>query len=89
MISGDEVTVIYEGQLSDTDTSQTKALKVVDEFHKKAQLEERVAHVKVTGLTPNTISVESKENNCRLSHYRHRAVLPEWNPGRFLGIYSF
>ena len=61
MISGDEVTVIYEGQLSDTDTSQTKALKVVDEFHKKAQLEERVAHVKVTGLTPNTISVESKK----------------------------
>ena len=61
MISGDEVTVIYEGQISDSDTSQAKALKVVDEFHKKAQLEDRVAHVKVTGLTPNTISVESKK----------------------------
>ena len=33
MITGDEISVIYEGQLSDTDTSMVKALKVVDEFH--------------------------------------------------------
>ena len=36
MITGDEVSVIYEGQLNDTDTTTVKALKVVDEVHKKA-----------------------------------------------------
>lgn len=61
MITGDEVTVIYEGQLSETDASGVKALKVVDEFHKKDRLEDRTAYVKVTGLTPNTLSVESKK----------------------------
>lgn len=38
MITGDEISVIYEGQLSNTDTSTVKALKVVDEFHKKNKL---------------------------------------------------
>ena len=36
MITGDEISVIYEGQLSNKDTSTVKALKVVDDFHKKA-----------------------------------------------------
>ncbi len=35
MITGDEISVIYEGQLSNKDTSTVKALKVVDDFHKK------------------------------------------------------
>lgn len=34
MITGDEISVIYEGQLSNKDTSTVKALKVVDDFHK-------------------------------------------------------
>lgn len=85
MITGDEVTVIYEGQISDTDTSQAKALKVVDEFHKKAQLDERVAHVKVTGLTPNTISVESKKKTTAVypitgteQYYQNGIQLGSW-----------
>lgn len=60
MITGDLISVIYEGQLSDTDTSSVKALKVVDEFHKKNKLKERTAHGEILGLTPNTITIRAK-----------------------------
>lgn len=60
MITGDEVSVIYEGQLNDTDTTTVKALKVVDEVHKKGRLKDRTAHGQVQGLTPNTITIKAK-----------------------------
>lgn len=62
MISGDEISVIYEGQLSDTgsDTSTVKALKVVDEFHKTEELKDRTAHCAIVSLTPNTITIKAK-----------------------------
>lgn len=60
VVSGDEVSVIYEGQLTGTDTSQIRALKVVDEFNKKNVLEDRTAHGEVIGLTPNTITIRSR-----------------------------
>ena len=58
MITGDEISVIYEGQLSSEDTSTVKALKVVDDFHKKNQLDVRKAYGEVQGLTPNTITIK-------------------------------
>ena len=61
MITGDEISVIYEGQLSNDDTSTVKALKVVDDFHKKNQLEERKAYGEVQSLTPNTIAIKNKK----------------------------
>ncbi|MDO4273789.1 MAG: hypothetical protein Q4D16_08970 [Eubacteriales bacterium] len=60
MITGDEISIIYEGQLSDTDTTTVKALKVVDEFHKKNRLKDRTAHGQVQGLTANTITIKAK-----------------------------
>lgn len=60
MITGDEISVIYEGQLSDTDTSTVRALKVVDDFHKKSHLKDRTARGKIINLTPNTITIQSK-----------------------------
>lgn len=60
MITGDEISVIYEGQLNDTDTSTVRVLKVVDEFHKKNQLEDQTAHGQIIGLTANTITIKSK-----------------------------
>ncbi|MDO4337851.1 MAG: hypothetical protein Q4C91_07155 [Eubacteriales bacterium] len=60
MITGDEISIIYEGQLSDTDTSTVRALKVVDEYHKKSQLEDRTAHGQVQDLTANTITIKAK-----------------------------
>ena len=63
MITGDEISVIYEGQLSDTDTSMVKALKVVDEFHKKITLEDQVVHGQIQNLTPNTITLLFDDNH--------------------------
>ena len=63
MITGDEISVIYEGQLSDTDTSMVKALKVVDEFHKKMTLKDQVVHGQIQNLTPNTITLLSDDNH--------------------------
>ena len=61
MITGDEISVIYEGQLSGTDTSSVHVLKVVDEYHKKNKLKKRTAHGQVISLTSNTITIKSKK----------------------------
>ena len=61
MITGDEISVIYEGQLSGTDTSTVQTLKVVDEFHGKSKLKKRMAHGQVLSLTANTITLKSKK----------------------------
>ena len=61
MITGDEISVIYEGQLSGTDTSTVQTLKVVDEFHHKSKLKKRTAHGQVLSLTANTITLKSKK----------------------------
>lgn len=60
IISGDEISLIYEGQLSQTDPSSVKVLKVVDEINKKTTLEDRTAHGKILDLTPNTITIQAK-----------------------------
>lgn len=60
MITGDEISIIYKGQINDTDTSSVKALKVVDEYHQKQQLEDRTAHGQVQSLTANTITIRAK-----------------------------
>lgn len=60
MITGDEISIIYEGQLSGTDTSSVHVLKVVDEYHKKNKLKKRTAHGQVISLTSNTITIKSK-----------------------------
>ena len=61
MITDDEISVIYEGQLSGTDTSTVQTLKVVDEFHRKSKLKKRTAHGQVLSLTANTITLKSKK----------------------------
>lgn len=61
MITGDEISVIYEGQFSNADTSSVKALKVVDDFHKKNQLKVRKAYGEIQSLTPNTITIKNKK----------------------------
>ena len=61
LIAGDEISIIYEGQLSDMDTSVVRALKVVDNFHKKTQLEDRTTHGKIINYTANTITIQTKK----------------------------
>lgn len=60
MITGDEISVIYEGQLTGTDTTTVHALKVVDEYHKKVQLEDRTTYGQVQNLTVNSITLKSR-----------------------------
>lgn len=60
IISGDEISLIYEGQLSQSEPASVKVLKVVDEINKKTTLEDRTAHGKVLDLTPNTITIQAK-----------------------------
>ncbi len=61
MITGDEISVIYEGQLGEADTSAVKALKVVDEYHKKSKLKDHTIQGTVLDLTLNTITIKSKK----------------------------
>ena len=61
MITGDEISIIYEGQLSGTDTSSVHVLKVVDEFHKKNKLKKHTTHGQVISLTSNTITIKNKK----------------------------
>lgn len=61
MIAGDEISIIYEGQLNDTDTSAVKALKVVDEYHKKTTLKDHTVQGTILDFTLNTITIKSKK----------------------------
>lgn len=94
MITGDEISIIYEGQLSGTDTSTVKVLKVVDEFHKKDQLKERTAYGQVLSLTSNTITIKSKKNKTATypitgstQYYQSGIKAGDWVYVRFKGTF--
>lgn len=61
LIAGDQVNVIYEGQLEDADTSSVKVLKVVDPFHNKPSLEEKTVYGQVQKLTANSLTLKSQD----------------------------
>lgn len=63
MIRGDEISIIYEGQLDGTDTSNVKALKVVDEYHKKSELKNRKVYGSIQSFTPNSITLTTEAGN--------------------------
>lgn len=63
IISGDEISLIYEGQFENNDTSTIKILKVVDEYPHKNELEERSGRGMVQSLTANTITITTKKGN--------------------------
>ena len=87
MITGEEISIIYEGQLSGTDTGSVHVLKVVDEFHSKNKLKKRTAHGQVISLTSNTHHNKiKKRENSHLSNHRNETILPERNQIRRLGI---
>ena len=61
LIAGDQVNVIYEGQLEGADTSSVKVLKVVDPFHNKTSLEEKTVYGQVQNLTANSLTLKSQD----------------------------
>ena len=62
MISGDEISVIYEGQLNGSDTSGVQALKIVDELHAEDAMKEQTIQGFLTGLTENTVTFRDAED---------------------------
>ncbi len=62
MISGDQISVIYEGQLTGDTTDSVRALKVVDEIHKKDTLTEQTLEGTVQAITPNILTIKTAEN---------------------------
>lgn len=61
IITGDQVNVIYEGQLSGTDTNTVRALKVVDAYHNKPELEKTRLVAQIQSLTANSVTLKSKD----------------------------
>lgn len=60
MIRGDSVSVVYEGQLTGTDTSTVRALKVVDDYHEVSTLKEKTSHGQIQQLTANSVTIKSR-----------------------------
>lgn len=63
IISGDEISLIYEGLFENDDTSTIHILKIVDEYHNKSELEERSGRGMIQSLTANTITITTKKGN--------------------------
>ncbi len=61
MISGDQISVIYEGQLTSDATDNVKALKVVDAIHKKEVLKDQTLQGTVQSISSNVLSLKSDD----------------------------
>lgn len=59
---GENISVIYEGQLTDTDTSTVRALKVVDDYHQDKEIKETLLKGKLKSLTNNALILQTKDN---------------------------
>lgn len=64
MITGDEVTVIYEGQLTDAEDAfgnrPVKVLKVVNDYHMHTEPEENKLSGTLQELSPNRVTLKTK-----------------------------
>lgn len=62
LLYGENICVIYEGQLQNEDTSTVHALKVVDDYPQETPLEEKTIKGKLQSLTANSITIKTKDN---------------------------
>lgn len=65
MITGDTVSIIYEGQLQEesTDTSSVRALKVVNDFHNQQSLKKQKVTGTIQNITSNTITITEESGS--------------------------
>ncbi len=63
VILSDNVSVIYEGQLSGTDISTISPIKVTDQYHNETPLEDRTLKGKVKRLTSNALVIATEKGN--------------------------
>lgn len=63
VVSSDQVSVIYQGQLSGTDISTISPIKITDKYHNETPLEDRILKGKVKSLTSNALVIVTEKGN--------------------------
>ena len=63
VVSSDQVSVIYQGQLSGTDISAISPIKITDKYHNETPLEDRTLKGKVKSLTSNALVIVTEKGN--------------------------
>ncbi len=63
IITGDDVSVIYEGRLEEDGAEGVHVLKVVDEYYHREELKDQSVYGQILELTCNTIQIESQMGN--------------------------
>ena len=63
VVFSDNVSVIYQGQLSGTDISTISPIKVSDKYHNESPLENRTLKGKVKKLTSNALVIVTEKGN--------------------------
>ena len=61
MLAGTELSVIYEGRLSETDTSEVKVLKVADVIHPKAKVEDHLVTGTILNMSTYSCTFRTEE----------------------------
>ena len=75
VVSSDQVSVIYQGQLSGTDISAISPIKITDKYHNETPLEDR------------TLKGKGKYRN--LPCHRYQTILQKRHQGRQVGLCPF
>ena len=63
LLYGDEISVIYEGQMNGTQTESVRALKVADVLHRQSELKERKIEGTITAVTPYSLTMTTAKGN--------------------------
>ena len=63
VVSSDQVSVIYQGQLSGTDISTIFPIKITAKYHNETPLEDRTLKGKVKSLTSNALVIVTEKGN--------------------------
>ncbi len=61
LLYGDEISVIYEGQMTGNQTDSVQALKVTDAFHKKEKLKRYTIKGTIQAFTPNALTLTTSD----------------------------
>ena len=92
VVFSDQVSVIYQGQLSGTDISTISPIKVTDKYHNETPLENRTLKGKVKKLTSNALVIVTEKGNtvtfpvtCVRQYYKKGIKAGRWVYVHFRG----
>ena len=88
VVSSDQVSVIYQGQLSGTDISTISPIKITDKYHNETPLEDRTLKGKVKSLTSNALVIVTEKGKYRnLPCHRCQTILQKKASRPASGVY--